>query len=57
MRGREDAFAVFITQGETSVPASVLLQDLHHIPKLQSKEGVGGLLRLIAIDHCRERER
>ena len=41
MGGGEDALVVFVVQREPSVPASTLLQDLHHIPKLQAQVGVG----------------
>lgn len=34
VRGREHSLGVLVTQREATVPASILLQDMHHIAKL-----------------------
>ena len=56
VRGGEDTLAVFVPEREPSVPATVLLQDLHHVSKLQPQERVGSLLGFVAIDNCGGRE-
>ena len=53
VRGREDALGVFVTQGEASIPASTLLQNLNHVSKVEVKERVG-FVCAIREDNCRE---
>ena len=56
MGGGEDALGVLVVQGEASVPAGILLQDLHHVSKVQREERVG-LLWPVQVHDCREIER
>lgn len=52
VRCREDAFAVLVSERKAAIPPAILLQNLDHISKLEPQERVGGLLRVVAVDHC-----